>query len=211
MGDPKVPPIGPRIRAERERRNVTIRALARVIGVSPSLISQIETGKSQPSVSSLYSITSALALSLEDLFDASDAPDEPAVLPAAPSGTTLRYLGTNRAKAVGPHVSPDDRELLTLDSGVTWERLGQVPHHHVDFLLVTYPPGSASSVEDRLMRHSGTEYGYLISGELELNLGFDKYKLAPGDSVCFESTKPHGYRNDGDVPAVGVWFVVEPS
>ena len=140
MGEPKVPPIGPRIRAERERRNVTIRALARVIGVSPSLISQIETGKSQPSVSSLYSITSALALSLEDLFDASDA-DEPEPLPALTSGMGLRYLDTNRAKAVGPHVTPDDRELLTLDSGVTWERLGQVPHHHVDFLLVTYPPG----------------------------------------------------------------------
>ena len=210
MGDPKVPPIGPRIRAERERRNVTIRALARVIGVSPSLISQIETGKSQPSVSSLYSITSALALSLEDLFDASDT-TEPAAPPTPASGTSLRYFGTNRAKAVGPHVSPDDRELLTLDSGVTWERLGQVPHHHVDFLLVTYPPGSASSVEGRLMRHSGTEYGYLISGMLELNLGFDKYMLAAGDSVCFESTKPHGYRNDGKVPAVGVWFVLEPS
>jgi transcriptional regulator with XRE-family HTH domain len=210
MGDHKVPPIGPRIRAERERRNVTIRALARVIGVSPSLISQIETGKSQPSVSSLYSITSALALSLEDLFDASDA-DEAASAPAPAEVTSLRYLGTDRAKAVGPHVSPDDRELLTLDSGVTWERLGQVPHHHVDFLLVTYPPGSASSAEGRLMRHSGTEYGYLISGELELNLGFDKHVLVAGDSVCFESTKPHGYRNDGGVPAVGVWFVVEPS
>ena len=48
------------------------------------------------------------------------------------------------------------------------------------------------------MRHSGTEYCYLISGELELNLGFDKYVLAAGDSVCFESTKPHGYRNDGE-------------
>ncbi len=210
MGDPKVPPIGPRIRAERERRNVTIRALARVIGVSPSLISQIETGKSQPSVSSLYSITSALALSLEDLFDARDT-DEPATAPAPARATSLRYLGTNRGMAVGPHVSPDDRELLTLDSGVTWERLGQVPHHHVDFLLVTYPPRSASSLDGRLMRHSGTEYGYLISGELELNLGFDKYLLAAGDSVCFESTKPHGYRNDGRVPAVGVWFVVEPS
>ena len=210
MGDHKVPPIGPRIRAERERRNVTIRALARVIGVSPSLISQIETGKSQPSVSSLYSITSALALSLEDLFDASDA-GAPATVPAPAKPTSLRYLGTNRAKAVGPHVSPDDRELLTLDSGVTWERLGQVPQHHVDFLLVTYPPGSASSLDGRLMRHSGTEYGYLISGELELNLGFDKYLLVAGDSVSFESTKPHGYRNDGRVPAVGVWFVVEPS
>jgi transcriptional regulator with XRE-family HTH domain len=210
MGDHKVPPIGPRIRAERERRNVTIRALARVIGVSPSLISQIETGKSQPSVSSLYSITSALALSLEDLFDASDA-DAPATAPAPARATSLGHLGTDRAKAIGPHVPPDDRELLTLDSGVTWERLGQVPHHHVDFLLVTYPPGSASSLDGRLMRHSGTEYGYLISGELELNLGFDKYMLVAGDSVSFESTKPHGYRNDGRVPAVGVWFVVEPS
>ena len=38
MGDPKVPPIGPRLRAERARRNVSIRALARDIGVSPSLM-----------------------------------------------------------------------------------------------------------------------------------------------------------------------------
>jgi transcriptional regulator with XRE-family HTH domain len=210
MGDPKVPPIGPRIRAERARREVTIRALARVVGVSPSLISQIETGKSQPSVSTLYGITSTLGLSLEDLFDASDE-DESAASPSAPSASVLGYLSTDRAKGVGPHVSPKDRELLTLESGVTWERLGQVPHHHVDFLLVTYPPGSASSLDGRLMRHSGTEYGYLISGMLELNLGFDKYMLAAGDSVCFESTKPHGYRNDGKVPAVGVWFVLEPS
>ena len=70
MGEPKVPPIGPRIRAERIRREVTIRALARVIGVSPSLISQIETGKSQPSVSTLYAMSSALGLPLEELFNA---------------------------------------------------------------------------------------------------------------------------------------------
>ena len=70
--------------------------------------------------------------------------------------TGLRYLGTDRSKGIGPHVSPDDRELLTLETGVTWQRLGQVPRHHVDFLLVTYQPGSASSAEGRLMRHSGT-------------------------------------------------------
>lgn len=208
MGDPKVPPIGPRIRAERARRDMTIRALARDIGVSPSLISQIETGKSQPSVSTLYAITSALELPLEDLFEAGDGVDQPT--PALLQGAVgLRYMGTNRAKGVGPHVSPDDRELLTLESGVTWERLGQVPHHHVDFLLVTYQPGSSSSTDGRLMRHNGTEYAYLISGELKLALGFDEHVLAPGDSVCFESTTPHGYRNDGEVPAVGVWFVVE--
>jgi quercetin dioxygenase-like cupin family protein len=119
--------------------------------------------------------------------------------------------GTDRAKSVGPHVAADEREVLTLDTGVTWERLGQVPHHHVDFLLVTYPPGSASSADGALMRHPGTEYGYLISGELALTLGFDRHPIRPGDAVCFESSTPHGYRNDGEVPAVGVWFVVEPS
>src|SRR6188472_2945429 len=116
MGDPKVPPIGPRIRDERERRNVTIRALARVLGVSPSLISQIETGKSQPSVSTLYSITSALGMSLEDLFDAS-VPKDMAAATAASNAVGLRYLSADRAKGVGPHVSPNDRELLTLESG----------------------------------------------------------------------------------------------
>jgi len=207
MGDPKVPPIGPRIREARARREVTIRALARVVGVSPSLISQIETGKSQPSVSTLYGITSALGLPLEDLFDASDG-DESAG--AGAGVAALGYLTRDRLKGVGPHVSPHDRELLTLETGVTWELLGQVPNHHVEFLLVTYQPGSASSEDEQLMRHSGTEYAYLISGELELTLGFDKYSLTPGDSVCFESTRPHAYHNHGDVPAVGVWFVVEP-
>lgn len=209
MSEPKVPPIGPRIRAERMRREVTIRALARVIGVSPSLISQIETGKSQPSVSTLYAMSSALGLPLEELFNATD--DEEAEAAVSSDITGLRYVSTDRSKGIGPHVSPDDRELLTLETGVTWQRLGQVPRHHVDFLLVTYQPGSASSADGRLMRHSGTEYAYLISGELKLTLGFDEHAMVPGDSVCFESTKPHGYRNDGALPAVGVWFVLEPG
>ncbi len=208
MGEPKVPQIGPRIRAERTRQEVTIRALARDIGVSPSLISQIETGKSQPSVSTLYAITSALGLPVEDLFDETPEP-APTAAATEGDGAGLRYLTTDRDHGVGPHVTPDDRELLTLDSGVTWQRLGQVPQHHVDFLLVTYQPGSSSSADGGLMRHRGTEYGYLISGQLQLTLGFDEHPMAPGDAVCFESTTPHGYRNDGDAPAIGVWFVVD--
>jgi DNA-binding XRE family transcriptional regulator len=55
-----VPPMGARIRAERVRQGLTVRGLARDIGVSASLISQIETNKSRPSVSTLYAITNAL-------------------------------------------------------------------------------------------------------------------------------------------------------
>jgi transcriptional regulator with XRE-family HTH domain len=212
VSDPRVPEIGPRIRRERTAREVTIRALAREIGVSPSLISQIETGKSQPSVSTLYAITSALGLPLEDLFEAGSTPQTASAgsvpLPSHDGGAR-NYLGADRDKAIGPHIGPDERELLTLDSGVTWERLGQVPNHHVDFLLITYDPGGSSSRDGELMRHAGTEYGYLISGELVLTLGFDEHRLGPGDAVCFESTTPHGYRNHGTERAVGVWFVIE--
>jgi quercetin dioxygenase-like cupin family protein len=108
-------------------------------------------------------------------------------------------------------VGPDEREVLTLDSGVTWELLGHVPNVHVEFLRITYQPGGSSSSSGLLMRHSGTEYGFVISGELVLTLGFDEHRLSAGDSVSFDSTTPHSYRNEGAVPAVGIWFVLERS
>jgi quercetin dioxygenase-like cupin family protein len=61
------------------------------------------------------------------------------------------------------------------------------------------------------MRHGGSEYGYLLSGELVLTLGDEELRLGPGDAISFDSTTPHRYRNDGLEPALGVWFVTEPS
>ena len=90
-----------------------------------------------------------------------------------------------------------------------WERLGELPPHAVEFLRVTYPPGGTSSSGGGLMRHPGSEFGYLISGELTLTMGFEEIHLTAGDAISFESTTPHSYRNDGTEPAVGVWFVIE--
>ncbi|MGC5567709.1 cupin domain-containing protein [Streptomyces sp. FR-108] len=209
-----VPPVGARIRRARTARGMSLRALAREIGVSASLVSQIETGKSQPSVSTLYAITTALAIPVESLFDAEDGPapaPAPAPVGAPPGeGTVLHALAAFAAdprRRIGPLVSGGEREVLELDSGVVWERLGRLPGVDVDFLLVTYRPGGASSGTGGLMRHAGTEYGYLTSGELVLTLGFDEWVIQPGDAVSFESTTPHRYRNDADEPAVGVWFV----
>jgi DNA-binding XRE family transcriptional regulator/quercetin dioxygenase-like cupin family protein len=268
-----VPPIGARLRAARRRHGVSVRGLAREIGVSASLISQIETDKSSPSVSTLYAITTALNISIEDLFgedpaDSAAANGEPPVeddtgdaLDDGPSGdglpgggpdgrapllATLAAHGIDpgagvvasagfgamsgpgptppvlasaarptleprRERRLGPVVTPDRREVLTLDSGVTWALLGQIPHKHVDFLLITYQPGGSSSSFGLLMRHSGTEFGYVISGELTLTLGFDTHRLVAGDAVSFDSSTPHAYRNESTEPAVGVWFVLERS
>lgn len=196
--------MGERIRAERERQGISLRALARDVGVSPSMISQIETGKSRPSVSTLYAITTALGLPMQDVFANVDIPPE-----VGPISTVLDALGSARGTRLGPHVPPKQRQILTLDSGVTWERLGSLPPLNVDFLLVTYAPGGSSSSTGDLMRHAGWEYGYLTSGTLNLTLGFDEIVLETGDAVSFDSTTPHRYRNESSEPAVGVFFVIQ--
>ena len=216
MAPRPMPRVGERLREARQRRGASVRSLARELGVSASLISQIETGKSQPSVSTLYAMTTALGISVDDVFasvpageasgvDGSGAADAVGGLP----GTVLAALGAARGQRVGPVVRPGDRQVLQLDSGVTWERLGQLPHPHVDFLLITYEPGGSSSSESGLMRHGGSEYGYLLSGELVLTLGAEEVRFGPGDAISFESSTPHRYRNDGLDAAVGVWFVTE--
>lgn len=204
VSDEAVSQIGERIREERRRRGISLRALARSVGLSASFISQIETGKCRPSVSTLYAITTELGISVENVFETPQVAGE-GLLPAAAFGVLAAAAG----RRVGPLVRPDEREVLELDSGVVWERLGHVPGAGVDFLLVTYAPGGSSSSTGQLMRHAGTEYGFLLSGELALTLGFEERRLTSGDAVSFPSTTPHRYRNDGAEPAVGVWFVVE--
>jgi transcriptional regulator with XRE-family HTH domain len=208
MAAAEVPWLGQRIRDERMRRGVSLRALARMVGVSASMISQIETAKSQPSVSTLYSITSALGVSVEDLFT-----PQPASVPAADgAGDTpvpRPAVAEMRGGRLGPVVEPDERRVVRLESGVVWELLGELPHHSLDFLRISYPPGGSSSVDGAPMRHPGYEYGFVVSGEMVLTLGEQEYRLGAGDAISFDSTTPHRFRNDGAQPAVGIWFVVE--
>lgn len=202
MAAPGVERLGTRLREEREKRGVSVRGLAREVGISASMVSQIETGKAQPSVSTLYAITSALGITVEDVFTPSVDDG------SAPPGRE-EALEALRGHRLGPLVRPEQRRVLQLDTGVTWELLGDLPQQTVDFLRVTYPPGSSSSSRGGLMRHPGSEYGHLLSGQLQLTLGFEEMVLHPGDSVCFDSTTPHRYHNEGTAPAVGIWFVIE--
>ena len=209
--------IGERIRAERARKGISLRSLARSVGLSPSLISQIETGKCQPSVSTLYAITTALGVSVQDVFGEAGASGDGAVAGQAAAGRVAVAQAAVAAppghgrgtEPGGPVVCPGQRDVLELDSGVIWQRLGRVPGSHVDFLLVSYAPGGCSSPAGRLMQHAGTEYGYLVQGELTVTLGPRSHRLTPGDAVSFASVTPHSYRNEGTVPAVGIWFVAE--
>src|SRR3954452_16713295 len=71
--------IGERLREERQRKGLTVREIARRVGVSPSLISQIERDKVNPSVSTLWGLVTVLGLQMGDLFSNAEPP--PGVVP----------------------------------------------------------------------------------------------------------------------------------
>jgi quercetin dioxygenase-like cupin family protein/DNA-binding XRE family transcriptional regulator len=203
---------------------MSVRELARRLTLSPSLISQIERGKATPSVATLYAITTELKMSLDELF--SEPP--PRVLAAGRVGPPSRPANVADGLKVldaqlrangdagtvvtrGPVVTPDERKVIQLDSGVRWERLTQSPDPNVDFLFVVYEPGGASCETAHLMRHSGREYGHVLAGTLQVTVGFEDHLLRPGDSISFESTTPHRLATVGDEPVEAIWFVVGRS
>jgi transcriptional regulator with XRE-family HTH domain len=204
--------LGQRLRQARERKNIGLRELARRLGVSPSLISQIETGKTEPSINTLFSMVSELELSVNEIVFDSGHGDEPPSHAAGAAAAEAAHGGDSRPEATEPPGSPvqhrGNRTSISLESGVSWQRLTAQPDHNVDFLYLRYPPGSESTPPHSLMRHNGMEYGYVLAGTLEVSLGFDKYLLGPGDSISFDCTQPHRFATVGDETVEAVWFVV---
>jgi len=100
------------------------------------------------------------------------------------------------------------RRTIDLASGVRWERLTPGQDERVDFLEVIYEPSGHSTDARRPLRHDGREYGLVLSGTLQANVGFESYELGPGDSIAFDSSTPHEYLNKtGDVVRA-IWVVV---
>jgi transcriptional regulator with XRE-family HTH domain len=205
--------FGHRLRTAREEKNIGLRELARRLGLSPSLISQIETGKTEPSINTLFAMVSELELSVNEIvFDLERDGDPPSAESDGKTGAARRPRRSGGPGSTEPPGSPvqrkSNRTSISLEAGVSWQRLTAQADHNVDFLLLRYPPGSESTPPHSLMRHNGTEYGYILSGRLEVSLGFDRYIIGPGDSISFDCTEPHRFATVGDETVEAVWFVV---
>jgi transcriptional regulator with XRE-family HTH domain len=205
-------PVGEGLRKHRQEAGMSLRALARKVGVSPSLISQIEHGKATPSVATLYAIVSELGVSLDELFF--DNPRGAAAVPAtverhADTGNERTPSSHWRAPSEGPVLRAANRLSLVLASGVRWERLTASHDPGVEFLYCTYPVGGESAPADALMTHEGSEYGIILQGRCGATVGEDEYELDTGDSIAFDSRTPHRIWNlNDDRPMVAIWTVV---
>lgn len=175
--------IGMRLRDLRLARGVGVRELARQIGVSPSMLSQIERGSVNPSVSTLFRLAEALGTSTDSFFR-----EDPPVVG-------------------GPVVRRADRSCIELSDGICWQRLTPTDEHDFEFMETLYPPGAVSAPD--MLRHPGRDYGVLLEGQLEITVGFTTYVLAPGDSIAFDASLPHRLHNPGPGNARTIWVVLD--
>ncbi len=187
--------VGVRIREARRRINMSARELAHRVGVTPQHVSQVERGLGSFSASVLYAVASVLGISLDSLFG------NPAATPGAPADRSERPTEVVLRRA--------DRPTIQLRGGPRWERLTAAPESGAEFLEVVYPPRLQQPTDSGLTRHEGREYGVIIVGRLQVDIGFESTVLEAGDAVAFDSMTPHRFQNASDGETRAIWFVNE--
>jgi transcriptional regulator with XRE-family HTH domain len=187
--------LGQNVRRERERAGLSVRELARRLGVSASFLSQFELGQSQAAVSTLFAIATELNLSLDDLLGHSVAPTRQ----SATKSDSRRH-----GKAADP---PEVPEYLSFQTGVRWRRLADLGEDHVDFLLTEYEPGADSAPADQPQRHKGNDYGYVLEGTLTVVVNGRRRRVKQGSAIAMRGDQPHRLLNETDQLVRAIWFV----
>lgn len=206
-GDSEWTVVGERIRIAREAAGISVRELARRIGVSASHVSNVERGLASFSVRALYSVVSNLNISMDSLFEDpvpehDDATDlSTVVVPLTTEVSALEESGVVLRRADRPSINLGNRR---------WERLtGKTTQRGTEFLEVRYPPGVEESELPDFLHHQSHEWGVIVRGHLNVQVGFEEAVLHPGDSISFESRVPHRFWNETSEEVVAIWFVLD--
>jgi transcriptional regulator with XRE-family HTH domain len=162
--------VGAAIRRRRKRMDLTVSELAGRAGLSQGMLSKIETGQATPSLSTLSSLATELDVPLATFFTGFDDSRDASYVPKD-RGIEIDRRGTRRG-----HV------YHLLGHGVGG-RIGFEPY------LITLTEDSEPFTQ---FRHDGIEFLYMLEGEIEYRHGERSYRLAPGDSLYFDSIAPHG-------------------
>ncbi|MDH4116480.1 MAG: cupin domain-containing protein [Acidimicrobiia bacterium] len=177
--------IGNRVRELRTDRSLTLQAMADMTGLSPSLLSLVERGKTSPSIGTLVSVAHALGVHMSDLVPGESAAREEPVIRAS-----------------------DQREFAT-NAGVTRRVLRDDRVRGVEIAINQYAPEGRSA--DRELHHGGFEYGFVLEGELCIDVDGTSYSLSPGDSIGYDSNRPHRIVNRSNETARALWVNLDRS
>jgi transcriptional regulator with XRE-family HTH domain len=169
--------LGVHLRHARLVAGYTLLQLSQRAECSESLISKIERGVATPSLAMLHRLATAL-------------------------DTNIGALTSEQQPSGGPILRKGERPIIKGGS-ISLERIGvPTPGALLQANIHIVPPKGAS---DGQIVHTGEEIGYVLEGQIELELGVDRYRLGPGDAFLFSSQTPHGYRNIGADTARILW------
>jgi len=175
MNTNKLPDVGDRLRIWREKRGLSLRALAETCNVSPNTISLIERGLSSPCVNTLQCLATGLGIPITAFFET--------------EGTPTRLVLTR------PH-----ERARTRCPGMTMEHLGSgLPNQALMSFLITLEPGAGADTQPVV--HLGEEWIYCLEGAIVYEVEGEQFRLESGDSLLFEASLPHRWRNPDPLPA----------
>lgn len=176
--------LGGNLRELRAEKRMSLRELAAATGLSPTLLSQVERGISEPSLKTLRALSTVFGDSVSSLFA---SPDPPLI-----------------------HISrPGERSRISSPAGrIQYERL--TPNNgQIEVLRGSLQPGDWSS--DEPWAHEAVECVYVDRGRLVVEVDGQGFEVLAGESITFSSRQPHRYGNPGGEPTVFILSVSPPT
>ena len=177
--------LGAKIRSIRLMRGLSQKELARLTGVTPSTISQVEKNLIYPSLPALFRIAESLNIEVAAFFRQQGLDARTPVYPVA-SRSTLPLNRVAKESAEADMLIPPDRECP------------------IKLTLVKIKPGK--KLAEHFFTHKGKEVGFLLSGRLEMNIESQPHLLEPGDTVYLEKDTPDSWVNVSEQIAELLWI-----
>lgn len=173
--------IGWRIREIRRNQNKSLEEIAGQVGITKSHLSQVERGKVNPSVNTLWSLANALEIKVSSLFSVNEE--------------KRTYLNSIKAKFIS--------------DGVKCFSLYPPGRYNIEFTYIEYEPGSSTGKQ--LGKHRGMECVLVLDGTIKFILGDKEYTLSKEQSIQFWGNVPHGVENITNKKATAIYVIVPES
>ncbi len=183
--------LGKKIKKRREELNMKANKLANQSEVSPGYISQLESGKVTPSVSTLKRIADALNTPIGNFFEDQNTIEGSEEVKHTEKGNSAEVVHKN------------ERKILSPADGVKFYLLTPDLDRKIEFILNVFEPGASTGEET--YSHPGEEVGVILRGELVVIVEGEEYICEEGDSITFDSSDEHRKVNRREVSSVSIW------
>ncbi len=177
--------IGRRIKKVREEQHLTLKNVEAKAGISATHISEIERGKTSPTIGALIRIADALS-------------KDPAYFIEEEELCDTSFVALEDRKQENLERVKGTRELLT----------NSIPSGKINAQLLTLAPAESDKIE--LHNHDGDEAALVLKGKVKFMVSSQLHELEEGDSIYYITGQEHGYLNASkEEEAKMIWFASE--